>query len=123
MQRGSMKNKNSFIGNLGSGTTASNTKFRAADVKVPLFISNVDKNASENDIAEYILEKTHEKVSLSKINMKREKGYNSYKVYVSRSKLGVFLNKDLWPSDICFRRFVVFKEKADKRENEKGTSV
>lgn len=123
VQRRRVKNINKFIGNKGSGKSTSNTKFRAADIKVPLFISNVDKDVSENDIVEYILEKTQEKVSLSKIKMKSEKGYNSYKVYVSRSKLAEFLNKDLWPSDISFRRFVVFKEKVDKKVNVTGPSV
>lgn len=86
-------------------------KFRAADVKVPLFVSK-DKSVSENDIAEYILEKTQERVSLSKISMKRDKGYDSYKVYVSKLKLGDYLNDNLWPSGITFRRFVVFKGKS-----------
>lgn len=103
------RHRNQFIGKKGSASTNSNTKFKAADVKVPLFVSNVDKSVTEKDITDYILEKTQERVSLSRIIMKRDKGYYSYKVFVSKSNLGAYLNDNLWPSGISFRRFVVFK--------------
>lgn len=103
------RHRNKFIGKTGSASTNSNTKFKAADVKVPLFVSNVDKSVTEKDITDYILEKTQERVSLSRIIMKRDKGYYSYKVFVSKSNLGAYLNDNLWPSGITFRRFVVFK--------------
>lgn len=105
--------RNKFIGKTGSANTTLNAKFRAADVKVPLFVSNVDKSVSESDIIDYIFEKTQERVSLSKIKMKIDKGYHSYKVFVSKFKLGTYLNDNLWPSGITFRRFIVFKSHTD----------
>lgn len=56
-------------------------------------------------------------MSLSKIAMKKDKSYYSYKVFVNKSKLGQYLNDNLWPSGITFRRFVVFKGNSDGTVN------
>lgn len=37
--------------------------------------------------------------------MKKLQDYDSYKFFVSRHRLPLFLDKDLWPEDIIFRRF------------------
>ncbi|KAJ8718247.1 hypothetical protein PYW08_002484 [Mythimna loreyi] len=110
-----VRNKNSkrnykLIGQRGCAV-ASEGKFKAAEIKVPLFISNVSKETCENDIINYIKEKTNEIVSLKKINMKQNKKYNAYKVYVSKSNLGLFLDDNFWPNGITFRRFVQFMYK------------
>lgn len=102
--------RNRFVGNSGKAMQAPGAKFKAAVTKVPLFISNVDPSTSEQDISEYILGKTQDKVTLYKIEMKKFKGYSAYKVYVNREKLDIYLNKDLWPRGIQFRRFVVFSK-------------
>lgn len=96
-----------LIGQRGCATPDS--KFRAADVKVPLLISNVCKETSVDDITSYIKSKTNETVSLKMINMKKIRKYNAYKLFVSKHKLEVFLNDQLWPSGITFRRFVHFR--------------
>ncbi|CAH0725010.1 unnamed protein product, partial [Brenthis ino] len=93
-----------------------NQKFKAADIKVPLFISNVDREVSEQDIINYVYGKTKEKVSLERINMKRQKDYNAYKVYVTKHKMDTFLDDKLWPIGITFRRFVNFHEKRKNME-------
>lgn len=102
-----------LIGQRGCAPIEPEGKFRAADVKVPLLISNVSKEASVNDIVNYVQEKTNEAVSLKRINMRKSKQYNAYKLYVSRSKLNLFLKDDFWPSGIRFRRFVHFKYKTN----------
>lgn len=79
-----------------------------ADSKVPLFISNVSTETLECDIVNYIKEKTNDTVSLKKINMKHERSYNAYKLYVSKSKVDLYLNDQFWPNGITFRRFVRF---------------
>lgn len=75
---------------------------------MPLFISNVHKDVSEMDIKYYIEGRTGEKVSLLKISMKHERDYCAYKVFVMKHKINTFLDDDLWPSGITFRRFVNF---------------
>lgn len=114
--------RNQFVGKSGSASIQSQVKFRAADVKVPLFISNVHKEASEKDIMDYIYSKTQEKVSLFKMNMKRERGYNSYKLYVNKLKLDLFMDDKLWPNGITFRRFVSFRDKRPENEGLKRES-
>ncbi|XP_028164853.1 uncharacterized protein LOC114355983 [Ostrinia furnacalis] len=89
-------------------------KFRAADTKVPIFISRVHKETTEFDITEYIRKKTHEDVKLEKIILNKEKNYNAYKFYISELKLPLFLDDKLWPQGIIFRRFVHYKEKLVK---------
>lgn len=100
--------RNHFVGQHGKANTEATSKFKAADLKVPLFISNVHKDTQENDITDYIFAKTREKVNLFKIRTKYDRGYNSFKLLVSNSKLELFLDDKLWPDGITFRRFVNF---------------
>lgn len=86
-------------------------KFKAADTKVPIFITNVHKDTTVKDITEYIREKTKENISLERIIMKEEKDHNAYKFFVSENKLSMFLNDSLWPKGILFRRFMHFKQR------------
>lgn len=104
------KIKSRFLGSKGKAMQEPNNKFRAADIQIPLFITNVDKQTSENDISEYILSKTQTKVVLKKIKMRKEKNYNAYKILVPHNKLALFLNDNLWPEGVSFRRFVYFNK-------------
>ncbi|XP_026738663.1 uncharacterized protein LOC113501674 [Trichoplusia ni] len=85
--------------------------FKAAERKVPIFISNVHKDTMAKDIVSYIQSKTQDVVSLEKINTKKQKEHNAYKFFVSESKLSLFLDENIWPEGIIFRRFVHFKSK------------
>lgn len=113
--------KNRLISQKGSAVTGSgenNFRFKAAtDVKVPLFISNVHRDVAEQDIIDYIYEKTRETVSLVKIKMKQERSYNAYKLYVTKNKIATFLDDKLWPSGISFRRFVNFYNNRQKSQD------
>lgn len=106
--RGKRSKPYKLLGQKGCASTVNNDKFKAADVKIPLFISNTSTETSENDIISYIKVKTNEIVSLKRINMKTMKQYNAYKLFVPRNKLDLFLNDEFWPSGITFRRFVQF---------------
>lgn len=116
MVRNKSAKRYKLIGQKGCAVTEPDGKFKAADIKVPLLISNVSKDTSEDDIVSYIRDKTSEIVSLKMINMKKVKKYNAYKLYVSRSKLNLFLDDNFWPNGITFRRFVRFVYKS-KSEN------
>lgn len=99
--------RNRFISRKASAVVdEKSVQFKAADTKVPLFISNVHKAVSEQDIVDYVYEKTSERVTLVKIKMKQERDYNAYKLFVTRHKMELFLDEKLWPSGISFRRFV-----------------
>lgn len=101
------KLRNQFIGTKGMARDPV-SKFKAADIRVPLFINNVDMQVSTKDITDYIMSKTQITVNLVEIKMKRQKGYKAYKVFVPRHKLSTFLDENLWPEGIAFRRFVDF---------------
>lgn len=107
--------RNRFITKRGNAVAESkeNEKFKAAETKIPLFISNVHTDVCEQDIIDYIHNKTGETVSLVKIKMKNRKNYNAYKAYVMKCKLDIFLDEKLWPSGISFRRFVNFRQSAN----------
>lgn len=95
--------------------------FRAAVQKLPIFISNVHKATSEKDIVEYIHKKTHEWVSLEKITMKKKMEHNAFKFFVAKSKLSSYLDDQMWPQGIIFRRFIHFKYKEiDGGKSENG---
>lgn len=101
-----------LIGQRGCAV-ALESKFKAADIKVPLFISNVSKDTCESDIINYIKDKTNVIVSLKKINMTLTRKYNAYKLYVSKDNLELFLDDNFWPNGITFRRFVHFMYKTN----------
>lgn len=115
-QRKRLRNRFSTLE--GKAPTNTSEKFRAADVKTPLFINNVDGSTSEKDIMEYIFSKTQVHVSLQKIKAKVPKQYNAYKMYVPNSKISLFLDGSLWPEGIYVRRFIEFKSTQYGRQND-----
>lgn len=97
---------NKFMGRTGAACYAPEFKFQAADLHVPLFISNVDMQTTQENIAAYITAKTGEQVTLSRINIQNGRRHNAFKIMVSKKKLPQFLDKKLWPEGIIFRRFM-----------------
>lgn len=121
-QRKNTKSRNRFERTTGMAGTNPESKFKAADIKLPLFINNVDKETSKEDIIDYIQKNTGEEVSLKLINSKDgKKRYNSFIMYVSKSKLSLFLDKELWPEGVTFRRFVPYKPPDVVRERNLNT--
>lgn len=104
--------RNRFISNQGKAASEPNSKFRAASAKkIPLFISNISKETTEQDIVEYIRCKTQTEVNLTKVLSKTNRSYDSYLFYVDSFKVSLFLNEEIWPKGICFRKYVVFSKK------------
>ncbi|XP_045776090.1 uncharacterized protein LOC123874643 [Maniola jurtina] len=104
----------------GKAAIQVNDKFRPADLKIPLFVSNVHKDTLEKDIVEYIFLKTNENVIIQKIKMKTERGYSAYKIMVTRHKLHIFLNDEIWPDGVTCRRFMPYRNRdlnIDKNRN------
>lgn len=104
--------RNQLVGSKGKAVINSSMKFKAADIKIPLFINNVDKNTNEKDIIEYIEQKTRVTVTIKKIDMRKQKRYDAYKIFVPHTKLSLFLDDDLWPEGIQFRKFIYFNRDA-----------
>lgn len=104
--------RNRFISKQGKASSEPNSKFRAAETnKIPLFISNISKETTEQDIVEYIRCKTQIEVNLTKVLSKTNRSYDSYLFYVDSFKVSLFLNEEIWPKGICFRKYVVFNKK------------
>lgn len=115
------KRRNRFSGNTGKATTEPGSRFKAADVKVPLFITFVNKETSEKDISEYILRKTNEEVTLQKMTMKMDRHYNSFKMYVFKHNLHLYLNDQLWPNGINCRLFIRFQKPNTRKDDIKSS--
>ncbi|KOB68676.1 Mutant cadherin [Operophtera brumata] len=101
--------RNRTEGITGKATIKPSDRFKPADIKIPLFISNDHKETSEKDIAEFILSKTSEKVFLQKTKMKTLRDYNAYKMMVTRHKLDLFLNDEIWPDGVTCRHFMPYR--------------
>lgn len=112
------KLKNRFAGNRGTAISDASSKFKAAEVKCPLYIYNVAKGVSEADICSYIQNKTHLDVTVKRMDMKLMKDYESYKVFVPETKIDIFMQDDFWPEGIAFRRFIKFSH---RKQNAVGT--
>jgi hypothetical protein len=109
--------RNRIVGKMGTAATELSGNFKAADSRIPLFIYNVNKSTTENDINTHVYSKTQINVSLKKINLKTDRGYDAYKVLVPKSMQNVFLNENFWPEGILFRRFVNFSKTPLKNRN------
>lgn len=97
----------SSMGKMGNATAC--LKFKAADTKVPFFISNVHKDTLEKDIADHVFKMTNEIIHLQKIQMRNiKKKHNAYKFYVPKEKMALFLSADLWPRGVIFRKFLAY---------------
>lgn len=107
------KLRNRIESRTGRAVSTGFEKFKASESKIPLFISNVNKETTEKDICEYIQRMTQEYVTLEKIHMKKQKSYDAYKLFVSTSKLSSFLEDNLWPEGVIFRRFINFNKRND----------
>lgn len=103
--------RNRFVGNKGKGVQDPKMKFRAAEIKVPIFVYHVEKELSISDIHKYIASKTDIKVSIEKVSMRELRDYESYKIYVPKHKIDIFMQDNFWPEGISFRRFYEFREK------------
>lgn len=116
VQRRRLRNK--FIGNKGKANVDSDEKFKAADIQ--FYIYNVNKEATDKDIANYVMKKTNVLIIPVKMKMKYEKEYVAYKFFIPKHKLPVFMNADLWPDGVSFRQYVTYRKdgisKKDPRE-------
>uniref|UniRef100_A0A2H1X0S8 SFRICE_041602 n=1 Tax=Spodoptera frugiperda TaxID=7108 RepID=A0A2H1X0S8_SPOFR len=99
------RHKNRQEGVKGKAAIRPDDKFKPAEIKLSLFLSNVHKDTSEKDIVDYIFAKTKESVSIQKIKMKIEKPYNAYKLIVNKDALSMFLSTEVWPDGVTCRRF------------------
>ncbi|XP_063393318.1 uncharacterized protein LOC134678618 [Cydia fagiglandana] len=118
------KKQNRFVGQRGRADAMQQGKFKAAELTIPLFISNVHKDTLEDDIVEHIRVKTNTTVKLLKINMlDKQKNHNAYKLYVPSDKMRIFLDAKTWPEGIIFRRFVHFKHRNTNRGNSEGENT
>lgn len=81
------KRQNRFLVNKGKAVAEQDSKFKAADIKVPLFNTKVDKEVSEADISSYVFSKTKEKITPIRLKMSRERNYNAFKFNVSKIHL------------------------------------
>lgn len=107
---------NKFTTLRGKARIDENSKFKPADSKIPLFITNVHKDVSEDDVAEYIFARTEEQVVPIKIKMARERNYSAFKIYVRKVNLHIYLDDSLWPMGVSFRRFIHMTGKNDSQQ-------
>lgn len=109
--------RNRFAGSRGKAVVEINTNFKAAEIKVPIYIYNVAKDVTVCDINKYVTSKSNLNVTVEKMKMRLEKEYNSFKVFVPKDKIDLFMDADFWPIGVAYRRFVEFKNKIDLGAN------
>lgn len=120
-EKASRESRERFIGKKGKAID-SNSKFKAAVINIPLFIYNVSKETTANDISEYIKDKTQISVSPEKVSMKNSKMYDSYKIMIPKHKLSLFDNDSLWPDGIFFRKYIIFRKRTIPDNENKNVS-
>lgn len=109
------KSRNRFLGKRGKAVVDPNVNFKAADIKVPIYIYNVSKGTTVCDIVNYVNKKINLIIAPEKMTMKVEKDYDAYKIFVPKQKLELFMEDDFWPDGIAYRRFIDFgRNKRDR---------
>lgn len=116
-----------FRGMVGTAEQNPDEIFKAADRQIPLYLYEVNKEASIEHVADYIMRKTNLAVQPIQVKMRREKNYNSYKFWIPKSKLSMFLDDNMWPRGIYFRRYIYTKHQdvdtnRPSKENKTSTS-
>ena len=104
--------RNRFAANRGNAVSNIEASFKAADIKIPIYIYNVAKDVPMCDIQSYIANKSGVDVQLEKMIMKIPKAYDAYKVLVPKHKMDIIMNNDFWPEGVAYRRFVDFKRRS-----------
>ncbi|XP_026729527.1 uncharacterized protein LOC113495128 [Trichoplusia ni] len=113
-----------FAGKKGSAVIKPEEKFKAAEIMLPLYISNVSKGLSVDDIVSYIRGKSRLLVKVEKLTMKIDKEYDSYKIFIPKHKEDIFMRDDFWPDGISYRRFINFRNNfGDKAETRKLNTI
>ncbi|KPI95839.1 hypothetical protein RR46_11552 [Papilio xuthus] len=64
--------RNRFMGKTGRATIQPGNNFKAAEIKIPIYIYNVSKDVTVCDINDYIKTKTQIDVSIEKMDMKKK---------------------------------------------------
>lgn len=106
------KRQSRFIGKQGTAR-ANTSNFKAADITVPLYLYNVSRETTQEDIADYIYSKSGVTVMPEKVDSKLDKEYNSYKLNIPKHKLYLLNKDDFWPEGVYFRKYFTLK-----RDNE-----
>ncbi|XP_041985152.1 uncharacterized protein LOC121737560 [Aricia agestis] len=114
------KRRNRFKGNKGNANVA-DSKFKAADINIPIYIYNVSKEVTVPDIENYVSRRTGLNVMVEKNIMKLAKDYDGYKIFVPKHKLDLFMTNDFWPEGIAYRRFIDFRHRKVIEKN--GTII
>lgn len=70
------------------------------------------------DITKYVTSKSNLNVTVEMMKMRLEKEYNSFKMFVPKDNIDLFMDADFWPIGIAYRRFVEFRNKTDIRVSE-----
>lgn len=65
------------------------------------------------DIHAYIKTKSSLDVDIEKSSMKIKKDYESYKIFVPKHKLDLFMSDEFWPEGVAYRRFFYFKQRVN----------
>lgn len=110
--------KQRFTGNKGKAVIKPDEKFKAAEIMIPLYISNVSKGLSSDDIVKYIKDKCNLLVKVEKIIMKIEKEYDSYKIYIPKYQVDILMQDDVWPAGVSYRRFINFRRQRRSKGSE-----
>ncbi|CAB3243281.1 unnamed protein product [Arctia plantaginis] len=108
------KIKNRFAGKTGKAHTVPRKTLKQRN-RLSRFLFQMLTNAHLKPIFVITLKA---RLKLEKINMKAERTYNAFKVYVSKNKLDTFLDDSIWPEGIRFRRFMFFKKNKDSYETQ-----
>lgn len=112
--------RNRFSGNKGIAENLTENNFKAADIKIPIYVYNVSKDTTETDISKYIFNKVNLNVELIKWKMKIDKNYNAFKIFVPQEKISVFLCDEFWPQGVSFRRFINIRQRKEPSTMEKN---
>lgn len=93
--------------------TNTSTTLKAAEQKIPIYISRFSVDCTETDIKNYISENGLESYGIETLNQRKDTDFKSFKVLLAKKDLDTVLKEEFWPESIVFR---IYKQ-AGSRNN------
>ena len=84
------------------GTNTTST-LKAAEQKIPIYVSRFANECTEEDIKNYFTENGHTIYGIETLNQRKNTDFKSFKVVVAKKDLESVLKEEFWPESIVFR--------------------
>lgn len=89
----------------GTARTGANHLLRPAIPVTYVYVSRLHYSTKPEDIVKYLETKTNRVVTVERLVSRNKVNFNSFVVRVPTEQVGTYLNEELWPRGVVFRKY------------------